>query len=237
MKWQHIFHILIAISLSSCGTLKKATLHGLNNGYYHKTNPDGSKQKIYLSVTEDSVICYPVTNKAEINKAEKPDTFYLNTTLSHPVTSGLKLQKTGLDFDITTVLFKYRFKTDALPAQLNANLNLAGYIGYKKEFFNFRDQQHPDGRHTSDLQHFTIDFGILSGFGSTPVNPSTTANRLNIEYDGFVWQNGGAVFVGWNIFTFGIGVGCDILLDQNKNHWIYNGKPWLGLVIGLTLAN
>jgi hypothetical protein len=237
MKWHYLFHILIAIFFSSCGTLKKATLHGLSNGYYHKTSPDGRKEKIYLAVAEDSVISYPVMHKTELNPAVKPDTFYLNSNLMHPVTSSLKLQKTGLDFDITTVLFKYRFKTEALPAQLNANLNLAGYLGYKKEFFNFHDQQHPDGRHTSDLQHFTFDFGLFSGFGSTPVNPSTTANHLTTEYDGFVWQNGGAVFVGWNIFTFGLGVGCDILLDQNKGHWIYNGKPWLGLVIGLTLAN
>ncbi|HLO82174.1 MAG TPA: hypothetical protein VK166_14510 [Chitinophagaceae bacterium] len=230
-----IFPIMILV-FTGCGTLQKATMHGLSDGYYKLSLPGRPAEKVYAVVTEDSITTYGVVGKDSLSK-DPGAILWLNPNPEHAATTNFLLQKSGMDFDITTVLFKYRFKTQALPPQLNANLNLAGYVGYKKEYFRFRDLTKPDKQHKTDLNHYTIDAGIFTGFGSTPINPSTTAGHLQTEYDGFIWQNGAAVFVGWGIFTFGIGLGFDTLLDSNRSNWIYNGKPWTGIIIGLTLAN
>jgi hypothetical protein len=230
-----IFPILI-LFFSSCGTLQKATMHGLSDGYYKLSLPGKTAGKVYGAVNEDSIITYRVAGKDSLELGS-PTILRLRPSPEHPVTTNFLLSNAGIDFDITTVLFKYRFKTEALPAQMNANLNLAGYVGYKKEFFRFKDVTKPDKLHKSDLNYYTIDAGIFTGFGSTPLNPSTTAGHIQTEYEGFIWQNGVAVFFGWGIFSFGVGLGFDSLLDPNRNVWIYNGKPWTGLLIGLTLSN
>ncbi len=222
--------------LTGCGALQKATMHGLADGYYKLTLPGRAPEHVYAVVNEDSIISYRAKDKGSLLQ-DSLVVLKLRPSPEHPVTSNFLLMKTGFDFDITTVLFKYRFNTQTLPPQLNANLNLAGYLGYKKEFFRFRDAIKPDKQHKSVLNYYTIDAGFFTGFGSTPINASTTAGHLQTEYDGMIWQNGVATFVGWGIFTFGIGAGFDTLLDSNRKNWIYNGKPWMGLLIGLTLSN
>jgi hypothetical protein len=236
MKPGFLIFPLVILVFTGCGTLQKATMHGLSDGYYKLSLPGRSVEKVYATVNEDSIITYRVAGKDSLEHAS-PAILRLRPTSDQPVTNSFLLSNTGFDFDITTILFKYRFKSSAMPAQMNSNLNLAGYLGYKKEFFRFKDVTKPDKQHKSELNYYTIDAGIFTGFGSTPINPSTTAGHLQTEYDGFIWQNGVAVFVGWGIFSFGIGLGFDSLLDPNRNVWIYNGKPWTGILIGLTLSN
>jgi hypothetical protein len=50
-----------------------------------------------------------------------------------------------------------------------------------------------------------------------------------------VLTKGIAGIIGLNNLTAGLAVGWDNLLDRNKKHWIYQGKPWIGFVFGLNL--
>ena len=229
MKWPFWIALPILLAATGCGTLQQATTHGLSDGKY-KLVSDQGRQPVYLSVKDDSLAIYTIKE----NVLSKDSAILIQFDVDH---SPLKLSKSGLDFDIATILFKYRFKTNTLPAQVNSNLNLAGYLGYKKEFFRFTSRKTPDGRFKTHRLHYSFDAGLFTGFGATTMNASTTNGFLTTEYDGFIWQNGAATFIGFDIFTFGIGVGFDTLLDSNRKTWIYNGKPWLGLMIGLTLQN
>ncbi|MEJ7681528.1 MAG: hypothetical protein WKG06_27495 [Segetibacter sp.] len=47
--------------------------------------------------------------------------------------------------------------------------------------------------------------------------------------------NGLAAIVGINNLSVGFLLGTDYLLDKNKRFWIYQGKPWLGLSVGLNI--
>jgi hypothetical protein len=67
------------------------------------------------------------------------------------------------------------------------------------------------------------------------MNPWVTENQITQEYDGVVWSKGIAGIIGIDNFTIGLALGWDHLLDKNKNYWIYQGKPWLGLAFGLNL--
>ncbi len=67
------------------------------------------------------------------------------------------------------------------------------------------------------------------------MNPYVTNNQVNSEYDGLVIPNGLAAIVGINNLSVGILLGTDYLLDRNKRFWIYQGKPWVGLSVGLNI--
>lgn len=83
--------------------------------------------------------------------------------------------------------------------------------------------------------HYGLTVGVFSGFGSTLIGPWFTKDQVQLEYDGVVWTNGVAVSIAFNYLTIGLGLGWDKLLDTNKSVWIYQNKPWLGLVLGINL--
>jgi len=58
-------------------------------------------------------------------------------------------------------------------------------------------------------------------------------NKTFQEYDGIVFQKGVSVFATYENMSVGIALGFDNLMDHNKGIWIYNNKPWIGIVIGI----
>ncbi len=48
-------------------------------------------------------------------------------------------------------------------------------------------------------------------------------------------QAGFAGFIESNIASFGLAVGYDYLLSANRELWVYQNKPWVGLVVGVAL--
>lgn len=85
------------------------------------------------------------------------------------------------------------------------------------------------------IQHFGTSIGGFAGISSEPVNPWVTGDAVTIEYDGVVFSTGIAWIAGMNNLSAGIAVGFDYLLDSNFEHWIYQGKPWFGVVFGINL--
>jgi hypothetical protein len=146
------------------------------------------------------------------------------------------LMKTSVDIDLISVLFKYHFSTPTIPNQFSETFNAAVHAGVRKDFFHFRNHRTPLQTNLQHMNHFEIDGGVFAGLGTTLINPSVTENNLAVEYDGLVLQKGVAAFIGVQNFTIGVGWGSDQLLDKNHTYWIYSGKTWLGVIIGLKLS-
>ncbi len=98
-------------------------------------------------------------------------------------------------------------------------------MGRRIDIFSLAYSRNPFGRYARRLTHFGISYGVFSGLGATPVNPTTTGQQTELEYDGIVWQNGLAMIIGVNNFTLGVALGADQLLDRNRFIWIYQRKP------------
>ena len=81
----------------------------------------------------------------------------------------------------------------------------------------------------------TSVFGVFTGIGATSINEHVTRNAVNIQYDGLVNPSGLAAILAVDKLTFGLTFVYDHLLDKNHNLWIYQGKPWIGLGVGLNL--
>ena len=91
------------------------------------------------------------------------------------------------------------------------------------------------GNYKKHTNHFGHSFGVFLGFTSADIRSEYTSGHAVKRYTGFALTTGGAFLVGINNFTVGVAVGFDYLLDENKKHWIYQNKPWLGLTVGMGL--
>jgi hypothetical protein len=85
------------------------------------------------------------------------------------------------------------------------------------------------------MNHFGYSPGFFGGLGATSMNPFVTNNQIAEEYDGVVLSAGVAGLVGIGNLIFGAAIGLDHLMDKNHRSWIYQGKPWVGLTIGLNV--
>ena len=230
-------YIIIAIwvvgVLASCNTLEKASLHGLNSGYYKLKFDTINAQDVYLDVSDEKIDVYH-------HIKQQPDkkqflTIPLNTTTDSLIFNPMVFKKQSLDVDITSIFLKYRPSVYGLPAQLTTDLNMALYVGWRYDYYHIMSKKDPMGRSYHRISNRGYDFGVFAGPGATLISPFTTQNKRTDEYSGMIIQTGIAGFLESNIASFGLAIGYDYLLNSDRKLWIYNNKPWVGFIVGIAL--
>jgi hypothetical protein len=226
---------ILLFSTYSCVPFDKIYSHEFNSGYFKLKSYGSKPEKIYLNLTEDSLFVYPVIKN---NKSVISDTAGIRADKISSVSPGSDFYqstfiKTSADVDLSTVIVKYRPAVANVQSQLNSNVNAILYAGFRKDFFRIKSHTSPIRDLNTFIRHTGFDFGFFAGIGITPVNPTVTMNRTTQEYDGIVFQKGISVFGTFENMSIGIALGFDNLLDNNKNIWIYNQKPWIGIVLGI----
>lgn len=225
------------MSFVSCTSIKHTGAHEFGDGYFVLKTGTAAPQKVYAVITEDSVALHPLLTDTRQPLPDVIKTTAIEGSAQDSLALPFLLVRTSIDLDMSTVLFKYRFNRTSLPNQLSSNLNFALYCGYRHDYFKFQVQPDPFKKYKHRVRHFEFDMGVFAGFGSTPMNPSVTQNAIDTEYDGIVFQKGIALFIGSKSFTAGVGIGTDGLMDRNRKYWLYQEKPWLGVMIGLNLTD
>lgn len=226
--------VLILIS-SGCATVKTIARHDFDSGFYTVKKDGGGTYKAYADVRDDSIDIYPVItegnkeipdisthNGSKISEVKPGSPFYKNTFIQNSV-----------DVDLSTVLMKLRPSQKNVPSQLSYNVNAALYIGLRRDFYKMVPYKSPLKKETSFIRQLGFDAGFFAGIGITPMNPWVTEGKVPIEYDGIVFQKGIAGFITIDRLSVGLSLGFDNLLDSNKKNWVFNQKPYLGLMIGI----
>ena len=221
---------------SGCSTLQNSPKYEFVDGWY-KTRPTGGKTtRLYVVVAGDSIRAFP---PSQIKKGGIDTTRFLSFAflpVSHQgLTRPYRFTQTTLDLDVLTIPVKYRPSIEDMPNQLNADFNGALYLGYRSDVYLLSYAANPLHLYKRSIAHFGFSAGLFAGIGSTPISPWVTQDQVKAEYSGVVFNKGLAGIFGVNNFTFGLGLGLDHLLDTNHRYWIYQGKPWVGLTIGLNL--
>jgi hypothetical protein len=234
-KW--FLWLVIISTCIGCTTVRRARTHEFGDGYFLQKKAGEPKKNVYLQVNDSALTVYSLQKDGYSPEAIPGQLIQLFPLPFDSVLASTRFIKRSLDVDLSTILFKYRFATGELPAQLNSNLNVALYLGYRADYFTLKEQHDPLKHRTRMVRHFEIDMGFFGGIGSTAINPSTTNTAVNLEYDGVIFQKGVAVFFGTHTFTLGIGIGTDNLVGKDKRKWVYREKPWLGVMIGLNITN
>ena len=226
--------IFSMVLLSSCSALNKSVKYQFADEFYTTKLSDSSTGQVYILNVEDTLKVFETIiydKKVEVDTLKKPEIFLKEQKNLY---SSLIFKKSSLDIDFLTILLKYRPVTPTLPNQLNTNLNGAVYLGFRNDYYSTRYKKNPFS-YSRFTTHYGLSFGGFAGLGSTTMSPSVTDNLLQNEYDGVVFTKGIAAIIGINNATIGFTFGFDNLLDANRNLWIYDGKPWVGLAFGLNL--
>ncbi|TLV03402.1 hypothetical protein [Dyadobacter luticola] len=220
----------------SCNALKDSPKYKLTDGLY-QTKTQGKKSRVYVKNDGDSILVYKVEKGW---KQLKPQPERLKPTV-YAVGKGDKeiessnYRKSAFDLDVLTMPFKYRPSTRSFSPQLSNHLNGAIYIGYRRDAYQLSYNQNPIGQVSQHITHLGLSGGFATGIGVTPMNPWVTQNNINVEYDGFIWSKALVIMAAVEKLNFGLALGMDHLLESNKKYWIYQGKPYLGLTVGLNL--
>lgn len=217
--------------LTSCSTIEKSSSHGLNSGFY-TLDTAGRKINVYADISDDTIHIYRQHNQ----QPEKNKLFSLPQGDSEAMFSvPVKLRKQSLDIDITTILLKYRLPTHGLPSQLTTDINAALYAGWRFDNFTISAKTDPLGNLYQKTTNLAFDVGVFGGTGATQISEFTTNHQSTREYSGMMLQGGVAAFLETNMASFGIAVGYDYLLNNDRKIWIYHKKPWLGFIVGVAI--
>lgn len=221
---------------SSCRTLDQSAKYDLSDGTYRYKTQTGRLQKAYVQVEEDSLIIHPIPSGGGGMADTSRTTILELKERGHEAKKNyLIFTRPSFDIDIASILFKYRPKETYGPRQLNTDFNGAIYLGYRSDRYSIHYKSTPLGDFKRKLNHFGFSAGFFTGLGSSMVAPWFTRDQVQSEYDGLVFINGIAANIGFNSLTFGLGLGFDHLMDSNRKHWVYQGEPWVGLMLGLNL--
>jgi hypothetical protein len=225
------------VLFTGCAAISESSKYQFVDGIYKAKIFNNKKTEVYVGVNEDSIAVFKLAN------SKKP--YQIDTLQSVPVSfpaiqddsliNPNNFTQRSFDLDILTIPFKYRPSRASLPHQLNTTFNGALYMGYRRDVYRLTYQRAPIHAYKRKITHYGASLGLFSGIGNTAMNPWVTNDQITSEYDGIVWLKGIAGIIGINNVTFGLAVGVDHLLDQNRKVWIYQGKPWAGLVLGLNL--
>ena len=221
-----VFTIIVLLTFASCKSLNE--IEQLPKGQYHVSTNDVKKidpsyegnTKLKLSIrNNDSAILF------------YNDQYKISVTLDSIIHYDLLLRQRLIDVDIFTIPFKIRPSVKDFPPQLNPNFSAALYLGRRHNYYKYRNINNEGAK----LFTRGIGYGVFAGLGAVTMNSYVTSGAIGYEYDGMVMNTGAAVIYDAKKFNLGISVGTDILLDKNRKSWLYQKKPWLGILFGIDL--
>ena len=221
-----IIIIKIALLFSSCVTLQNNAKYDLAEGEY-KLKIDNKKINCYIENIGDSIKITNLSSKISTNLPERIDIFL-------PIKQ--RFIRPSLDIDILTTLLKIRPQVkEVIPTQLNTAFNGNLYLGHRTDVYQISYHKNPLGNYKRKINHFGFSGGVFVGLGNTIMTSTTTNNAITTEYDGIILQKGISGIIAVNKLTIGLSLGVDNLLDFNQDSWIYQNKPWYGLMLGLNV--
>ncbi len=155
---------------------------------------------------------------------------------SYPVRYGrhVILLDRKFDLDVFTIPFKARPSRGPVPVQLNTNFNAALYLGRRLDFYHVNSWLLA-GHQQPHIRTLGLGYGVFAGLGSTAITADVTQQRNTADYEGFVVHAGAAAIYDARIFNLGLAVGADQLLGPDGRYWLYQRKPWFGVLFGLDL--
>ncbi|MCC3155840.1 hypothetical protein LJ737_01230 [Hymenobacter sp. 15J16-1T3B] len=145
------------------------------------------------------------------------------------------LQARRFDVDVFTIPFKVRPARAGVPVQLNTNFNGALYLGRRLDFYRLSAYRGPAGRVLPAVRATGFGYGGFVGLGSAFITGDVTRQTPGPEYEGFVLHAGAAGIFDARVFNVGLAVGLDHLLGPDGPVWIYQHRPWFGILFGLDL--
>jgi hypothetical protein len=222
-----------ALALGGCAVL--GNVAQLDDDYYrviHRPANDtlaalAPHRQLYVQQRADTLLLTPGAPTG------RPLTYRYHLRPDH----RLWLLRRRLDLDVFTIPFKVRPPQGGVPVQLNTNFNAAIYIGRRLDFYSLRTKRTTPFGPTPHIRATGLGYGAFIGAGSTFITDDVTAatRPTAADYEGVVLHGGLAAIYDARAFNIGLAAGVDQLLGPDGQHWVYQHKPWFGILFGLDL--
>lgn len=178
--------------------------------------------KITVGETDGMISIKPVSQKLKPPELKTPSMQLLN------------IYRYTFDVDVLTMPFKIRPSVNGFPQQLDPNFSTAIYLGCRRDSYQIKSIDSKDFKKIK-VNGVGYGYGGFIGIGAVTMNPFVTNQQINYEYDGFVLNGGFAAIYDAKKFNLGLALGADYLVDKNRKNWIYQGKPWFGVLFSINL--
>lgn len=132
-----------------------------------------------------------------------------------------------------TIALRFRGAVDTIPGSAESGFNLGLSYGYKINRVRWREEKNAFNSNTSRIG---AAGGLLASLGATELSSSnTTGDAFAIARKVPSLSIGAMLAVSFNGFDVGFAGGIDQAIGGHADDWVYQGKPWWGLVLGLGL--
>lgn len=121
---------------------------------------------------------------------------------------------------------------DAFPKQVETGFNFGLALGWKLNRTSYFSTPNFLGLTSNQI---SLTPSILFNLGAVALSDKNTIPAQTITQTVLSKSFGGALMIGFNRFSFGIARGKDYVSGSAKNNWVYQGKPWTGIIVALDL--
>lgn len=132
-----------------------------------------------------------------------------------------------------TIALRFRGEAlrDTVPAQATTGFNAGFALGWKLSKIYWRRNKNA---FNSQTQRYSLGLGGLFSMGAVELNDKNTrAPRAQFPRSVPVLTYGAMVTLGLGSLNLGVAGGIDRTFTTQTDGWLYQGKPWWGLVLGL----
>ncbi|MBC6991517.1 hypothetical protein [Hymenobacter sp. BT491] len=220
-------------ALGGCAAVGHVTQ--LDDNWYHVLHVGGddslaravAKHNVFVQQHGDTLVFTPPAT----TEAARPVSWYYRLQPEHHVL----LLKRHFDVDVFTLPFKVRPPRAGVPVQLNTNFNAALYVGQRLDFYYLNSRRATPWRQAPRIRATGLGYGLFLGLGSADISEYVTQQQNTFEYEGMVLHAGAATIYDALNFNVGLAVGFDHLLGADGRYWVYQHRPWFGVLFGLDL--
>lgn len=139
-------------------------------------------------------------------------------------------------FQTLTIPFKLRGETSGLASTVSTGVNVGLAYGYQWNYISVEPIYSNTDFKMKGYDKKKTSFTAAPFLGLTTIALTPKNTEETIESDKTVM---GISFGGTSVFSFnklnlGLAIGLDYGFSDSKN-WVYQGKPWVGIVFGLDI--
>lgn len=139
--------------------------------------------------------------------------------------------KFGLQAMTIPLKFRGSVGNDTLnPPTVEAAFNIGFAPGWKFAQNIWKPDLNYLGKHATQ---FSLAVGPLIGIGSTSLKKATNAPDVLSDHAAPILTGGIFLLCGFNNINIGVSLGQDYVPKNDEKGWVYQGKTWVGIMVGL----
>lgn len=176
----------------------------------------------------------PIPDPTDFNFSTISGKYYFPEGKDNSSKESFRYRTSGIAIQTLGIPFKFRGSiNDTLPRQVETGFSGTLSVAWKFNWNVFRPEKNYLGKNTNTI---SLALGIIPiGLGTVTLKKENTFSEIVLPRTALVYSNGAFVMFGVNNINFGIAGGFDWATGPEASKWMYQKKPWAGIVVGFDI--